>query len=406
MRVAFVSQPWAGALPPSESIAIWNQSIARLLAAGGEHPRIYASAAVRAPGRQLDEGVDYRFISATPDWRALRVLEHMPCRRRQPLFASRLYFAAYARRIAADLRRDPCDVVHVHNFSQFVPVLRRALPDAKVVLHMHCEWLSALDRSVMRRRLRGADLILGCSDYIARLVREALPELDGRVRSLPNGVDPAAFEANGSRGGNGRVRLLTVGRVSPEKGFHVLVPALARLLEQANVELEWVGAHAPVPPEMLVDLYDDAALEELRSHYDGPYAERVLAAAPAHVADRITFSGPLPFAALPARYAAADLFVLPSLTEAFGMPLVEAMASGLPVVASATGGIVEVVENGRSGLLCPRGDAGALAEALGALVRDPGRRAQLGAEGRRHAQERYAWPRVLECLLESYEASG
>jgi glycosyltransferase involved in cell wall biosynthesis len=88
------------------------------------------------------------------------------------------------------------------------------------------------------------------------------------------------------------------------------------------------------------------------------------------------------------------------------MPLLEAMASGLPVVATRGGAFPEIVEDGRSGLLVPRGDVEALADALSELLADPGRRAALGREARARVLQSFSWDRVVERLREVYaEAS-
>ena len=93
---------------------------------------------------------------------------------------------------------------------------------------------------------------------------------------------------------------------------------------------------------------------------------------------------------------ACELFVFPSLFEALGIALVEAAACGLPAVASRTGGIVDVVDDGRSGLLVPPGDAFALAAALAALAGDAARRAAMGAAARAVALARFDERDVLE----------
>jgi hypothetical protein len=81
------------------------------------------------------------------------------------------------------------DVVHLQNVSQFVPLARRLAPGAKVVLHMHADWLVELPRRTVLRRLCGIDLVLGVSDYITTRIQDALPELADRCRTLHNGVD-------------------------------------------------------------------------------------------------------------------------------------------------------------------------------------------------------------------------
>jgi glycosyltransferase involved in cell wall biosynthesis len=95
-----------------------------------------------------------------------------------------------------------------------------------------------------------------------------------------------------------------------------------------------------------------------------------------------------------AHLAAADVFCLPSTYEGLPLAILEAMAAGLPVVATAVSGNPEAVEHGRSGLLVPAESARALAEALVALLNDPTRRRAMGAEGRRRARERFAIDRV------------
>jgi L-malate glycosyltransferase len=105
---------------------------------------------------------------------------------------------------------------------------------------------------------------------------------------------------------------------------------------------------------------------------------------------------------------ASDCFVFPTENEAFGVSLIEAMACGLPVVASSTGGIPDIVEDGVNGILVPVGNEPALEEALHAVLGDPGAAARLGAEGRRTVTARYsvsavvgAYERLLRRCLDS-----
>lgn len=104
---------------------------------------------------------------------------------------------------------------------------------------------------------------------------------------------------------------------------------------------------------------------------------------------------------VPAFLAAADLLVLPSRDDAFPTVLLEALAAGVPVVASRAGGVPEIVEDGRTGLLVPPGEAGALARAVSALLADPAARRALGRAGRRRAEERFSigtWLARLEAV--------
>jgi len=98
------------------------------------------------------------------------------------------------------------------------------------------------------------------------------------------------------------------------------------------------------------------------------------------------------------------VFAFPSDSETLGFAALEAMAAGVPVVAARAGGIPHVVDHGRTGLLVEPGSGAALAEGIRALLRDPGLRARLAAEGRREA-ERWSWPEATRALVGYYRAA-
>jgi glycosyltransferase involved in cell wall biosynthesis len=114
---------------------------------------------------------------------------------------------------------------------------------------------------------------------------------------------------------------------------------------------------------------------------DGPARDAVRAAL-APLGERVAYGGALDEAAIATRLAAADLFVWPAINEAFGMALLEAQASGLPVIAGRFGGVGDVIADGVTGLLTPPGDADAFADAVRALLTDPARRTAYGAAAR------------------------
>jgi glycosyltransferase involved in cell wall biosynthesis len=109
----------------------------------------------------------------------------------------------------------------------------------------------------------------------------------------------------------------------------------------------------------------------------------------APLGDRVVWRGALPAPEVAARLAEADLCVWPAINEAFGMALIEAQASGLPVVAGKSGGVGDVIADGVTGVLVPAGDAGAFAEAVRGLIVDPGRRAAMGAAAREKARREH-----------------
>jgi glycogen synthase len=135
---------------------------------------------------------------------------------------------------------------------------------------------------------------------------------------------------------------------------------------------------------------------------DGPDRDRVhRLAVGSSAADRITLTGFVEHTAVPGILASLDVLVLPSAYEEMGSVLVEAMAAGVPVVASAVGGIPEVVRDGETGLLVPPGDVTTLAAVLDRLAADPDLRARLAA-GARARSAAYGWPKLADRVADVY----
>ena len=188
-----------------------------------------------------------------------------------------------------------------------------------------------------------------------------------RIAVVPPGLD--RLEILPIPRGDGPVRLLSVGTVTPRKGHVLLVEALADL-----TDLPWrltiIGSLAR-DPATARQLRDTIAREGL--------------------ADRITLAGEYPPGTLGPAYAAADLFVLPSFYEGYGMVFAEAMAHGLPILAT-TGGAIPQTVPGSAGILVPPGDRTALATALARLIGDGALRRTLGAGAAATAAALPDWP--------------
>jgi glycosyltransferase involved in cell wall biosynthesis len=283
----------------------------------------------------------------------------------------------------------------------------------------------------MQRQLRHVDAIVNVSDFLTHVHNAALPEIAERSSAIYNGVDTREFQpANEPRSAadRGDIVILFVGRMSPEKGLHYLIEAFIALKRRCpNARLRLVGPEWLADYDVIAGLVSGRLRAELERFYDTTLAQRLLTRArkraprqlsfledksyvpflkrqiPAHMADSVEFVSGVSHTALPEQYRQADIVVQPSLYETFGMPLVEAMASGLPVIGSDVGGIPEVVGSGESGMLVPPGDAKSLEAALEQLVTDPERRRTLGAAGRARAESVYSWDRVTEALEQVYE---
>lgn len=342
--------------------------------------------------------------------RALRRLD-APHRELQgmPLYAHG-YASAGLRRLA---ELDP-DVVHLQNVSQFVPLALRLAPRAKVVLHMHSDWLLQLPSRTVRRRLRNVDLVLGVSDYITTGIRDAFPELAGRCHTLHNGADLETARPRDQLSlelrqlteelrarfdlGHGPV-VLHVGVFAPEKGTTYLLRAFERTLaEVPDARLILVGPHGRyfhVRAQPSRKARADARRQEKGYRSE---VERLAGS----LGQRVVMPGRVPHDELPAYYALADVYTMPSSSpEPFSLTVLEAMGCGVPVVATAHGGNPEIVEDGVTGLLVPPRDEAALARALVRLCRDRPLAAAMGTRGRALVAERFTW-RVQAMRLAAY----
>jgi len=287
------------------------------------------------------------------------------------------------------------EVVHAHAygyFPAFAATLGSALDGCALVITPHSDagrpsWSKSLfNRVVPRLTLKKASRVIAVSQHEAAVLA-ALGVDQGKIRVIPNGVDLGEFaRLPQSRGGDGPIVGLSVGRIdSDQKGLDTLVRAVALLSGSPRLEIRLVGE-------------DWGGTERLRS-----LAQRL------GVSDRLTFVGKLSRAELLQEYAQAQFFVLPSIFEPFGIVLLEAMAAGLPVIASRVGGIPEIVEEGRTGLLVEPANPGAIAEALRHLCRDEALRRSMGRSARERAM-RYDWdlivPRILSVYAEALEGRG
>jgi glycosyltransferase involved in cell wall biosynthesis len=227
-----------------------------------------------------------------------------------------------------------------------------------------------------RRALAASRLVIVTSGTTAR----ALAEYDvpvNRVVVVPPGTDRAPL-ARGS--GGGQLHLLVVAALIPRKGFEVLWRALATL-----VELDWTLT--------VVGSLDRDAATVARARKclrdDG-------------LEGRVFLAGEASDSAVADHYDRADVFVLPTLYEGYGMAVAEALARGLPVVSTPTGGIGELLSDG-AGLLVPAGDVEALTEALAQVIRDEGVRSSLAAGARRVRDRLPGWDHAAALAAEALE---
>lgn len=409
-KIAFVSQPRdpvtaTEAQHGSVTTVLWE--LATRIARRHE-TMVFAP---RAPGQAAEESYGSLLgICRVPAWRALHKVLDLGTGIlgwRSPYFASRLYFREYGLAMARALRRYQPDIVHLQNHSHFLPLFRSAVPRARLIMQVHDELHSLLPAEPVRARLQDTAIVTP-SDFVTRRLEGRMSYMAGRVHTIGNGVDTASFHPALREAGPDALRILYVGRVSPEKGVHKLAEAF-RLLFTASehFELDIAGPVGLLPLSQVQLLAKDphvaalgrfygsglwGALDSQILHARSGYRNFIESLLPDRSRHRVRFLGPLSREAVIAAYHRADVLVIPSLCEEpFGLPVAEGMACGLPCVGSKAGGIPELIEDGVTGLLVERGDAAALAEALRRLALNPAARERFGRMGRQRAERLFDW---------------
>lgn len=297
-------------------------------------------------------------------------------------------------KLARYLQRNRIDIFHTHLFEPSVIGLQAAMlarvPHRVMTRHysdyhtrIDKRWHVRLDQMCTRLSHRVIAVSQHTADHMIE-VEGAPPE---KIRTILNGIDFARVRVSGE-GAAERVRrevgaedaylLLIAARLHPEKGYEHLFDALPEIGRRAGRRVLLLVAG--------------------RGTYEEEYRARVR---------ELGCDGMVRFLGFrqdaPDLMAAADLFVLPSVAEAFGLVLAEALYLGTPVVATRVGGIPEIVDDGVDGVLVPPGDSRALADAVIALLNDPERRRAMAGAGREKVIGRFQFAEMVRAYERVYE---
>jgi phosphatidyl-myo-inositol alpha-mannosyltransferase len=292
--------------------------------------------------------------------------------RYQGTFAPICFSPASWRRIGRILTRFQADVVHAHEPTSPSTGMFAALrSQAPVVATFHANVERSRLLTAALPLLRPVWRRLRMKIAVSRAARDFYGSRFGDgIRVVPNGVDVELFSdaAPAPRLPAGR-RILWTHRLDPQKGFRVAVEAFAEL----------AGEFPDLSFVVIGEGRDRSAIQAL----------------PAEARSRVFMLGTVPHDRLPPYHAGADVFVAPALgQESFGIVLVEAMAAGVPVVATDIGGYREVIRKDVDGLMVPPGDPMALAQAVARILREPELGKKLSEAGRARARE-FTWDRVV-----------
>lgn len=273
------------------------------------------------------------------------------------------------------------EVLHVHCFGPngvYALALHR-LTRTPLVVTSHGETFaddhgvydrSALLRSALKQSIGAAVAVTGPTQFVLRDLRARFGLVGGQV--VPNGVDETAPPVEPLELPTGRPMVLAVGRLERMKGFDLLLDAAAQPeLAAANVVIGGDGSQSAALCRRAQDL---------------------------GIADRVHFLGRVTPGQVTTAMAAADVVVVPSRREAFGIVALEAWRAGTPLVGTVHGGMPDFVEDGVDGLLVDPIDREALATAVSAVLVDTTRAEDLGAAGRRRVQA-FTWYAVVDSYL-------
>ncbi len=378
---------------PEDYHSPWLRELIARLGRRGVETEVLAPA-FRGLGDHVIDGVPVRrFRYAPARWETLTHESGAPNKlRAHPLYWGLLPLyltagTAAAIRLAAGC---PYSVIHVHwpvpqavfGFAARKRCKARLILTfygADVSLARKFPWL----RGLLRRMVTAADAVTAISGHTGSLVRE-MTGVEPVV--IPYGVrwperEPGSAERD-------PLHVLAVGRLIERKGYPVLIQAMAglrRRFPEAHLTIVGEGQQRPAL---------EALVEELR------------------LSDSVTLAGRVSDEELARLYRSAGVFVLPAVvdrsgdTEGLGVVLLEAMSYGVPVIASAVGGITDIVEDGVTGLLVPPGRPELLADAIARLLADRALARALAEQGAAVNRRRFDWDRIADAYLEVYRQRG
>ncbi len=368
---------------------------------GGEHsllgllgalPAAVAPLVATPPGRLASAvaelGIPTTTIAATAGSLRLHPLH-------TPRTVAELSVAAVQVRRAA--RRHHAELVHANSIRAGIALALGRPPGARIVHVRDCLPAGALTTATMRLIAATATTVVANSHYTARSVRAAAPR--ARVEVVHNAVDlerwdPASIDrararANLGRAGGGELLLGVLAQLTPWKGQATAIEALRLLREDGlDAHLLLIGSAKFVA---------SATRFDNNAYVAGLHAQ----VADAGLQERVSFLGERED--VPELMRALDILLLPSEEEPFGRALLEAMALGVPVLATNVGGPVEIVEDGREGYLLPPHEPRAWAQAIGRLAASPEQAAQMGRAGRRRVEGEFTIDRHVASMLAVYE---
>jgi glycosyltransferase involved in cell wall biosynthesis len=374
-----------GSRPGAENLEV--HGLANAMAAQGHRVTVYARRSSRRQPAEvtLESGITVRYLHAGPP-------------RKLTADQAGQHIRPFADALADGWRRDRPDVAHAWFWTSGLAALAGARDQRVPVVQTFYSLGAAEHRHHMpehgpagRIRLEASigrtvsAVLAGSSEETTELATLGVPRTV--VRVVPYGIDTTRFAPGGPVARRGRrPRLLVSSSLEPGQGLDTAILAMVKV---PGAELVIVGGP------------DRRKLRDL-----GFYRTLTGLATSLGVRDRVSFTGRIHEADLPAWIRSADLMISPASYEPFGTATVRAMACGIPVIASSVGANQDAVIDGTTGVLVPPGQPRLLAQRIRDLLSAPVRRGAYGAAGADRASSRYSWERIGQETLTAYERSA
>lgn len=277
------------------------------------------------------------------------------------------------------------DRIQIDNRPKFVPAVKKAFPSIPISVFLHSTtFISAPMTTISQanKHFKGADLLIGNSISLEHHLKATFPHHSHKVRHVHLGVDVTQYRPSARRqAGSHPFTVVYAGRLIPKKGIPVLIRAMKKVRETVPSARLFIAGGTGKPSYKL-------HLKKLAGTLGVP----------------VTFKGNVKHSKMPAFYASGDCFVCPSQGhEAFGLVNVEAMASGLPAVASRNGGIPEIITHRQNGLLVTDyRSPDAFAKEIVAVATEPGLARRLSTRAREDVLQKFSWKATAQKLQAIY----
>jgi len=293
------------------------------------------------------------------------------------------------------LFREPVNLIHTHWLipQGFIGAVFRRVCKVPHVATVHGSDLNILTHHkiltpLARFIIRNSDMITVNSKYMRRELESLAPDCSAKIRVIPMGIDPAKFQESiiidmKKKHKTSHI-VLSVGRLIDLKGTIFLITAMPDVIRKYPDTQILIAGSGP-EHDTLIQRVRELGLE-----------------------NNVTFLGIINIEELPSYYHSADVFVLPSInkdgkTEALGVVLLEAMASGCPVIGSNVGGIPDIIVDGESGFLVPEQNPHVLAERIVQLLSDDDLQEQFRQNGLKRVREKFSWDKISKDFAEVYD---